>query len=180
MQASDIPATGSWSNVTKRRTRRNPKSNLRVRNDSGGPTVNINPPVAHEPASVSNREPQGTKVLVEGKRKGLTVKRKFKTQPYSANSPGAAGHRGTSKWWFIVTGEESLLKQLQQEWSALSLQTNWSLEPVYTWSDAQLPSAPVTTHQATEQLESPHSEHPGTPSNAVSPSTIPPSLPPQD
>ena len=122
MQASDIPATGSWSNVTKRRTRRNPKSNLRVRNDSGGPTVNINPPVAHEPASVSNREPQGTKVLVEGKRKiwgtlkvttasaventikaitkigeGLTVKRRFKTQPYSANSPGAAGHRGTSK-----------------------------------------------------------------------------------
>ena len=68
-QASDIlSAAGSWSNVTKCRTKRSPKLNPRVPSESGGPTANTNP-LAHKPASLSHHEPQGTKVLVEGKRK---------------------------------------------------------------------------------------------------------------
>ena len=53
----------------------------------------------------------------------LTVKRKFKTTT-----------RDTSKqivhWWFVIRGEEKVLERLQNEWSSVSIQTAWKLEPL--------------------------------------------------
>ena len=54
---------------------------------------------------------------------GLTVKRKFKT---SRNSP-----QTVTRWWFVISGEENLLQQLQEEWPEInSNEEKWSLEPL--------------------------------------------------
>ena len=59
-------------------------------------------------------------------KEGLFFKRKYK---YRSNN-----HRAISKWWFVVSGEESLLLRLQEEWPVIHQQTNlkgkWSLEPL--------------------------------------------------
>ncbi len=39
------------------------------------------------------------------------------------------------KWWFVLRGEESMLEQLQKEWSIVALQTSWKLEPVLCYVD---------------------------------------------
>ena len=32
------------------------------------------------------------------------------------------------RWWFLISGEEDALKQLENEWERISIQTNWKLE----------------------------------------------------
>lgn len=34
-------------------------------------------------------------------------------------------------WWFIVHGSEEVLKELEQKWNLLHMQTNWKLEPCF-------------------------------------------------
>ena len=59
-----------------------------------------------------------------------------------------------TKWWFIISGEESLLDQLSNNWTVVKLQTNWSLEPVLAYTDMpQLQnSAPLTQSVNVETL----------------------------
>ena len=59
---------------------------------------------------------------------GLTIKRKYKSSPRQPHT--------TSKWWFVIIGEENLLQQLQGEWSKVKSQTEgkWSLEPLLCYN----------------------------------------------
>ena len=75
---------------------------------------------------------------------GLDVKRKYKSRP---GNPHAV-----SKWWYVISGEEDLLKQLQGEWEAISLHTNskWLLEPLLCFStDSESASNPPISSDAT-------------------------------
>ena len=40
-----------------------------------------------------------------------------------------------SKWWFVISGEESILDQLAKNWDAVKIQTNWSLEPIFSYGN---------------------------------------------
>ena len=46
------------------------------------------------------------------------VKRKYKT-----SAPVRANSARDSRWWFVVSGDEDLLKQLEEKWSTVKLQT---------------------------------------------------------
>ena len=69
----------------------------------------------------------------------LIVKRKFKT---AVNNPTRV-----QKWWFIIRGEEDLLQQMEESWSAVSVQTTWKLEPAYMYNDNE------TTVEQSDQNE---------------------------
>ena len=60
----------------------------------------------------------------------ISVKRKYKT----ARS-GWGNSACVSKWWFILNGSEELLKKLDENWSTVKLQTNWTLEPVFYFNE---------------------------------------------
>ena len=64
------------------------------------------------------------------------VKRKHKSSPY------------TTKWWFVIRGEESMLKKLEAEWPSMFLQTTWKLEDVFTYSELSLQSGESQTPPA--------------------------------
>ena len=69
------------------------------------------------------------------KNAGLLVKCKFK------KSHGESSTR-VSKWWFVVSGDEEVLKQLDEQWPSVSLQTKWSIEPVFCFKNEDVcPSA---------------------------------------
>jgi len=123
------------------------------------------------------------RVLVEGKRKiwgtmkttstaavshtittltktaGLLVKRKFKTS-HGENSTRV------SKWWFVVSGDEEVLKQLDKQWPSVSLQTKWSIEPIFCFNNEDVcpsadepevpePAAGSSSLQLTTEISSP-------------------------
>ena len=71
-------------------------------------------------------------------KEGLSFKRKYK---YRINN-----QRGISRWWFVVSGEESLLQQLQEEWPVIHQQVNlkgkWSLEPLLCY-ESNVASEPL-------------------------------------
>ena len=86
---------------------------------------------------------------------GLAVKRKFKSRRGSPLT--------VSKWWFVISGEENLLQQLQEEWpSIINSEGKWSLEPLLCFEsdleatsessnhDILLPGAEATQSQASE------------------------------
>ena len=47
----------------------------------------------------------------------ISVTRKFRN-----------GITGRDKWWFLLKGQESVLKELETVWESVSLQTKWKLE----------------------------------------------------
>ena len=55
----------------------------------------------------------------------LIFKRKYKTNPT----------KNSSKWWFVIRSDEALLKDLEEQWHLIALQTNWKIEPVLCFSD---------------------------------------------
>ena len=55
----------------------------------------------------------------------LIFKRKYKTNPT----------KNSSKWWFVIRSDEALLKDLEEKWHLIVLQTNWKIEPVLRFSD---------------------------------------------
>ena len=67
---------------------------------------------------------------------GLDVKRKYHVQKTREVSMGPKPQ--LSKWWFIISGEEPVLQLLMEKWNAVSYQTNWTLEPVLTFCDAEI------------------------------------------
>ena len=159
-----------WTEVV-RRGKRNVNNNPSARPE----TTTAGRSNTHTPAGMPNR-PKQPKVVVVGKRKvwgtlratsaiavsntikavakvdGLKVKRKYTKGP--RNKP--------SKWWFIVHGEESTLKQLTNGWSAVKYQINWSLEPVYTFAEnpsshQSTMAAPTTTDTCAGHVHDPPS-----------------------
>ena len=66
---------------------------------------------------------------------GLLVKCKFKTS-HGENSTHV------SKWCFVVSVNEEVLKQLDEQWASVSLQTKWPIEPVFCFNNEDVcPSA---------------------------------------
>ena len=157
-----------------------PQQGRSTRRSHGPPRLGTRPPRAHRAAPASiHRKPC---IPVQGKRKmwgtrktttvedvirvinsntsvktGLTVKRKYKSRP---------GHpHTTSKWWFVISGEENILQQLQGEWSTVNNQTEgkWSLEPLLCYADPEstpigsnCPAATTSTNVTTPP--NPHQE----------------------
>ena len=60
----------------------------------------------------------------------LIVKRKFKI--IRQNS----GRNKLTRWWFVVRGNEEILKLLEEKWNPDSMQAKWKLEPVFCFADA--------------------------------------------
>ena len=149
--------------------------------------TSLRPPRATRATPVNRRKPC---VPVEGKRKiwgtrktttagditrtinshtsiktGLTVKRKYKSKsryPYAI-----------SKWWFVVSGEENLLQQLQGEWSTVSNHTEgkWSLESLlcYDPESTLISSNPVATAPTdVHESPNPHQQSAGNSDSATS------------
>lgn len=65
--------------------------------------------------------------LTEVSSNDLQIKRKYKT---SRNNPVKV-----TKWWFVIRGEESMLQELEREWSVIAVQTAWKLEPVHYYEE---------------------------------------------
>ena len=62
----------------------------------------------------------------------LQIKRKYKL---SRNNPDTV-----TKWWFVVRDEESVLLELEREWSSVAMQTAWKLEPVHSYVEHSTPN----------------------------------------
>jgi len=77
----------------------------------------------------------------------IIVKRKFKTAPALPNTK--------TKWWFIVSGDEAELQQLQQEWEPVATQTAWELQPPFFYpyeTTPQLPQPALTQTPSNPQM----------------------------
>ena len=70
----------------------------------------------------------------------LTVKKKVRS--------GSTG----SHWWFLVKGSEEVLKKLEEEWSRVSLQINWKLEPCTKPKNDSVTSNPSPVANATHTI----------------------------
>ena len=44
------------------------------------------------------------------------------------------------RWWFVVRGDERVLKDLESNWGSVSIQTAWKLEPVMEFEAAMSPT----------------------------------------
>ena len=80
---------------------------------------------------------------------GVLVKRKYKT----------AGDESKRivRWWFVVRGEEETLQILQKEWSQISAQTTWKLEPLYSYGESVSVSHSSLTNHQQFPVQTPHS-----------------------
>ena len=144
-----------WSKVVAQNAGRNRTSEL-DREAHSSSTEPMQP--GHRPANSGRRQrtrqrENNAKVKLDGKRKiwgtrhstsavavsntiksltdvEVTVKRKYKTSPTAR-----ANSTRISRWWFVVSGEEEFLKQLEEKWSTVKVQTSWNLEPVLCFSE---------------------------------------------
>ena len=110
------------------------------------------------------------KVLIEGKRKvwgtlratsAGAVKNTIKAlskievtfdikRKYHLRSSGGSNDQ-VSKWWFIISGQEADLKLLSECWNVVKLQTNWSLESVYSYAEPVPANQPLSINTANNQ-----------------------------
>ena len=44
------------------------------------------------------------------------------------------------RWWFVVRGDERVLKDLESNWGSVSIQTAWKLEPVMEFEATMSPT----------------------------------------
>ena len=65
----------------------------------------------------------------------LCVKRKYKSQEGK-----------NTKWWFVIRGDETTLKLLDESWLQIEVQTKWKLEPLLRYNN------PTDMEEATNQL----------------------------
>ena len=70
----------------------------------------------------------------------LIFKRKYKTNPT----------KNSSKWWFVIRSDEALLKDLEEKWHLIALQTNWKIEPVLRFTDDSNATSPNHEDPPTE------------------------------
>ena len=73
----------------------------------------------------------------------LIFKCKYKTNPT----------KNSSKWWFVIRSDEALLKDLEEKWHLIALQTNWKIEPVLRFSDDPNATSPNHEDPPTEFAE---------------------------
>ena len=52
------------------------------------------------------------------------------------------GIAGRDKWWFLLKGQETVLKELEAVWESVSLQTKWKLEPCTKPTDGNSATQP--------------------------------------
>ena len=83
---------------------------------------------------------------------GIEVKRKYQLSKLNSQKATVT----LIKWWFIVSGEESILAQLSENWNDVKLQTGWSLGPVliYATSEEQVPEQQIPSSQNCTELQS--------------------------
>lgn len=89
----------------------------------------------------------------------LFVKRKSKVHESS----------GKTRWWFVLKGDEEILKDLEGEWTNVHLQTNWKLETCTKptdATDANASASNVVTENIVHQHVAVH-QHLSPPSNPV-------------
>ena len=60
------------------------------------------------------------------------VKRKYKTAQNNKKQ--------VVRWWFVVRGDERVLKDLESNWGSVSIQTAWKLEPVMEFEATMSPT----------------------------------------
>lgn len=83
-------------------------------------------------------------IKVISKVEGINIKHKYSlTKAQQARIGREAASTEFSKWWFVISGKESILDQLARNWDAVTLQSNWSLEPIFSYGNP--------TDQATDQ-----------------------------
>ena len=91
----------------------------------------------------------------------LDVKRKYHVR----SDGGRAPRDQRTVWWFILTGEEAVLRQLECEWNTINVQTKWTLEPVLRFADTTLTSQAAANNAVeNESTESEVSAATSTPS----------------
>jgi len=61
----------------------------------------------------------------------VLVKRKYKM---ARDNP-----KRVVRWWFVVRGEESVLRDLEKNWNLVSMQTSWKLEPLMEFESDSAP-----------------------------------------
>ena len=78
---------------------------------------------------------------------GIEAKRKYHlSKPNQLNTQKSI----LTRWWFIVSGEESTLAQLDESWNNVKLQTGWSLGPVLTYTTEEREQHLPNSHNGTE------------------------------
>ena len=65
----------------------------------------------------------------------LQIRRKYKTDR----------HGKEIRWWFLIKGDESTLKKLEDEWEAVELQTPWKLEMCTKFVDPAIEEEPLAS-----------------------------------
>ena len=73
---------------------------------------------------------------VISKVEGLEIKRKYRLkEAQKASLESNTASIQVSKWWFVISGEESILVQLAKNWDTVKIQANWSLEPIFSYAN---------------------------------------------
>ena len=156
----------AWSTAASRSRQRKGKKSATVAKTASRKQSTVSPPpeASRQAASNTNKEQplRRPKVVVQGKRKvwgtlrttteaavkntiklvckvdcNLEVKRKYRLSGAHRTSSENSPTPHVAKWWFVISGDESALDQLALSWSAVKLQTNWSLEPVFSYCDGE-------------------------------------------
>lgn len=99
----------------------NSNTNVSHKNHEQGARI-IVPGVRRVWGTMKNTSPAAvistlTKLTSQNLGSKLTVRRKFKEST-----------SGRDRWWFLLKGEERVLKELEDMWNTVSLQTRWKLE----------------------------------------------------
>ena len=98
------------------------------------------------------------------------MKRKYKLNRHGS------GRNRVVRWWFVLRGDEVVMKQLEEYWSKLAMQVDWKLEPLLTYTDTNIEqlnnedqtslpqSAPVSPPSPSTQS---NHQHPDIPQHSV-------------
>lgn len=194
---SDIKKTNrpQWSKVVAQNAgpmRRKTDKEEHSRSSSTQPTQSrsVRPASSGPRQRIARRRENSEKVKLEGKRKiwgtrhstsavavsnaikritdvEVAVKRKYKT-----SAAGRTNSARASRWWFVVSGDEDLLKQLEEKWTTVKLQTNWSLEPVLCFNESREPA-----QEASNEPSTPTTSQPTTSPQDPLPNSLPQSSP---
>ena len=92
----------------------------------------------------------------------IKIRRKYKT-----NNSGR-----TTRWWFIIRGEEETLTKLEEGWEGIFNQTAWKLEHCYISKEG------LTEETQTATLNSPRAEQENCPKSSQSDQNTPATPPP--
>ena len=96
---------------------------------------------------------------------GLVIKRKYKTSQCGL----------VKRWWFVIRGDLSAIKMLEQQWMNISTHTGWKLENMYCYEDSSpanvLPGQPPEQPQ-TSTLQPDNAQQSSTSSSATATDTV--------